>query len=109
MSVAGKTVLITGGGNGVGAETARQLRARGANLVLTDVEMPEMDGFELTQRLRTDARLASTPIVAFTSTVNDIFKQRAMKVGMNGIILKTDREALLSEITSQLGGKKEAA
>ncbi len=44
MSVAGKTVLITGGGNGVGAETARQLRARGANLVLTDVDRSALDG-----------------------------------------------------------------
>lgn len=79
------------------------------DVVITDIEMPEMDGFELAQQLRADARLARVPIIAFTSTVNDIFKQRAAKVGMNGIILKTDREALLTEITNQLHGKREAA
>ncbi len=79
------------------------------DLVVTDVEMPEMDGFELTARLRADARLAHVPIIAFTSTVNDIFKQRAGKVGMDAIILKTDREALLETMTEQLHSKKEAA
>ena len=79
------------------------------DLVITDIEMPEMDGFELTARLRQDPRMANLPIIAFTSTANDIFKQRGMKVGMDAIILKTDREALLMEITSQLKLKKEAA
>ena len=79
------------------------------DLVVTDIEMPEMDGFELAQRLRADPRMARLPIIAFTSTVNDIFKQRALKVGIDGIILKTDREALLTEITQQLRMKREAA
>jgi two-component system chemotaxis sensor kinase CheA len=68
-----------------------------------------MDGFELTQRLRADPRMARLPIIAFTSTVNDIFKQRALKVGIDGIILKTDREALLAEMTQQLSIKREVA
>ena len=68
-----------------------------------------MDGFELTSRLRADPRMAQLPIIAFTSTANDIFKQRGVKVGMDAIILKTDREALLLEITTQLKLKREAA
>ncbi|MDX2095308.1 MAG: chemotaxis protein CheW [Alphaproteobacteria bacterium] len=79
------------------------------DLIVTDIEMPEMDGFELAQRLRLDPRMARVPIIAFTSTVNDIFKQRALKVGIDGIILKTDREALLAEMTRQLSAKREAA
>ena len=81
----------------------------GFDVIITDIEMPEMDGFELTARLRQDPRLAHVPVIAFTSTVNDIFKQRAAKVGMNALILKTDREALLSEITTQLHASKEVA
>lgn len=79
------------------------------DVIVTDIEMPEMDGFELAQRFRQIPRFAHTPIIAFTSTVNDIFKQRATKVGMNGIILKTDREALLAEIEANLRASREAA
>jgi two-component system chemotaxis sensor kinase CheA len=79
------------------------------DLVVTDIEMPEMDGFELAQQLRANPTMASVPIVAFTSTVNDIFKQRASKVGMDAIILKTDREALIQALAQVYGKKREAA
>ncbi len=81
----------------------------GFDIIITDIEMPEMDGFQLTQHFRANPRLASVPIIAFTSTVNDIFKQRASRVGMDGIIIKTDREALLTEITKQLAKQREVA
>lgn len=79
------------------------------DVVVTDIEMPEMDGFELAQRLRTSGLIAQTPIIGFTSTVNDIFKQRALKAGIDAMILKTDREALVAEITTQLALKRELA
>ncbi len=79
------------------------------DIIVTDIEMPEMDGFELTAQQRADPRMARVPILAYTSTVNEIFKQRAEKVGMSAIILKTDRESLLTEITRQLNGQREAA
>ncbi len=79
------------------------------DLIITDIEMPEMDGFDLATQLRLDPRLASVPILAFTSTVNDIFQQRAVKVGMNDIILKTDREALVVAMHQQLNGVVEVA
>jgi two-component system, chemotaxis family, sensor kinase CheA len=81
-----------------GAQQALDLVAthQGAfDVIITDIEMPEMDGFELSKRLRMDKRLARTPIIAFTSTVNDTFKKRAVQAGIDGVILKTDREALL--------------
>lgn len=79
------------------------------DIVVTDIEMPEMDGFELAQHLRLDPRMANVPIIAFTSTVNDMFKQRAAKCGMDGIILKTDREALLVELAVHVTGRKREA
>lgn len=64
------------------------------DVVVTDIEMPEMDGFALTQELRRDARLATVPIFAFTSTVNELFRERGTRAGITDMILKTDREAL---------------
>lgn len=79
------------------------------DVIVTDIEMPEMDGFELATRLRGFAPTAGVPIIAFTSTVNEQFKERATRAGMNAIILKTDREALLEALDRQLHPKKEAA
>ncbi len=70
--------------------------------IVTDIEMPEMDGFELTKRIRSDARFDGVPILAFTSTVNQEFSERGKKCGMVDMILKTDREALINAVAEQL-------
>lgn len=77
--------------------------------VVTDIEMPDMDGFDLAAALRRQRAFARVPIVAFTSTVNEAFRERALRSGMNRIILKTDREALLVALTECLSRAKEAA
>jgi two-component system chemotaxis sensor kinase CheA len=79
------------------------------DVVVTDIEMPEMDGFDLTRRLRLDTRYSHTPILAFTSTVNEAFKERGTRAGMDGLILKTDREALLVAVRNMLERTKEMA
>ncbi|MFM9890261.1 MAG: chemotaxis protein CheW [Rickettsiales bacterium] len=78
------------------------------DLVVTDIEMPEMDGFDFAIELRRDPMMRAVPIFAFTSTVNELFKERGAKAGMNGMVLKTDREALLQAI-AQHPNAQEAA
>lgn len=91
------------------ALTLMEQARSGFDAVVTDIEMPEMDGFEFAQRLRLSGAGAHIPVIGFTSTVNDIFKQRALKSGIDAMILKTDREALLMEITTQFAAKRELA
>jgi len=79
------------------------------DVIVTDIEMPDMDGFEMARRLRTDARYRHTPIIAFTSTVSDNFKEKGAKVGLSTMILKTDREALIATIAHYVTLQKEAA
>jgi CheY-like chemotaxis protein len=79
------------------------------DVIVTDIEMPDMDGFELTRRLRADPRYRTTPIIAFTSTVNENFKEKGAKVGATTMILKTDREALIEAIARFVSLHKEAA
>ncbi|OYW14375.1 MAG: hypothetical protein B7X02_00190, partial [Rhodospirillales bacterium 12-54-5] len=84
---------------------------RGAvfDVVVTDIEMPEMDGFDLARALRKHTRLDHVPILAFTSTVNESFRERAAASGIVDMILKTDREALLEALAKQLHLVKEVA
>ncbi len=61
-SVNGKVVLITGGANGIGAEVARRLHAKGAKLVLTDLDEAPLK--ELAARLGEDRVLTTSPTYA---------------------------------------------
>ena len=91
------------------AQALEEIAHQQFDVIITDIEMPDMDGFELARRLRNDARFHGTPIIAFTSTVSESFKEKGAKVNMHAIILKTDREALLATIAQVTNRSKEAA
>ena len=57
-------------------------------LVLMDLQMPEMDGYETTRRLREDPRYADVPIIAMTAHAMVEEKKRCIECGMNGHIAK---------------------
>ena len=69
------------------------------DVVVTDIEMPLMDGFELAMAIRSSAKLRHLPIYAFTSTANDSIERRIKECGMNGFVLKTEREKLIHLIS----------
>lgn len=58
------------------------------DLVITDVEMPRLDGFSLTERLRGDERYRNVPIIIVTSREKDEDKKRGITVGANAYIVK---------------------
>jgi CheY-like chemotaxis protein len=75
-----------------GGEEALELMRRGPyDLVLADLQMPGMDGFELARRIRgreDDERLARMPILAVTASASEDQEMRAQAVGMDGFITK---------------------
>ncbi len=74
------------------------------DVVLLDVEMPRMDGFELARVMRGDARLKGVPIIMITSRTADKHRNRAMEIGVNVYLGKPYQEQqLLDSITEQLG------
>lgn len=79
------------------------------DIIVTDIEMPEVDGFQFAQRVRTYSHFDHVPIVAFTSTVNEQFIARSKEVGMNEFILKTNREALVEVMSALLSDTEEEA
>ena len=73
--------------------------------VLTDVEMPGMDGFSLTARLRQEDKYRTTPIVIITSREKEEDKQRAVQVGADAYIVKGDfdQNSLVDTLHALLG------
>ena len=73
------------------------------DVVLLDVEMPRMDGFELARVMRSDARLKSVPIIMITSRTADKHRNHAMEIGVNVYLGKPYQEQqLLDSIAGQL-------
>ena len=75
---------------GNGREAIDRLEEAGAryDMVLMDIQMPEMDGYEATRRIRTKKRFAGLPIIAMTAHALVEEQQKAAAVGMNGYISK---------------------
>ena len=71
-----------------GAEGVRLAFARTPDLVLMDIEMPEMDGYEAAGRLRANAATAHVPIMAFTSYAHPSDRERAFERGFSDYLEK---------------------
>jgi two-component system chemotaxis sensor kinase CheA len=71
-----------------GVEALARLRSGHFDLVVSDVEMPRMDGFELSTRIRADKRLAELPVVLVTALGSSEDKERGVEAGANAYIVK---------------------
>lgn len=74
------------------------------DLVLMDIQMPEMDGYEATRRIRAlpDKEKASVPIVAMTANAFEDDRKNALSVGMNGHIAKPLDVEILFQVLAEL-------
>ncbi len=75
-----------------GMDALNKARLEDFDAILTDVEMPRMDGFELTKQLREDERFKHTPIIIVTSREKQEDKLRGIEVGADAYIVKGDFE-----------------
>jgi two-component system chemotaxis sensor kinase CheA len=80
------------------------LQERGTDLIVSDVEMPCMDGFELTAAVRGSPRFRDVPVVLVTGRESDADKARGMQVGANAYLVKSafDQTTLLDTIAQLL-------
>lgn len=92
-------VEVIEAGDGVEALAALELHAD-VDLVVTDLEMPRIDGFELIRRIRAQARVPRLPAVVISTRGSDADKLAAIEVGADAYLVKTDfsRESLWSHI-----------
>ncbi len=65
------------------------LKSEKVDLVLSDVDMPRMDGLDLTARIRADSKLAELPVILVTALESREDKERGIEVGANAYIVKS--------------------
>lgn len=106
LSVAGYEVTAVEGG-----EAALSLRDAGRDfdVIVSDIEMPGMDGFELANEIRTNGAWTNTPLVALSSFSSRADLEKGRNVGFRDYIVKLDRDALLDSLSHTLATVRGAA
>ena len=81
-----------------GVDALARLYEQTPDIVLLDVEMPRMDGFEFASIIRNDSQFKHLPIIMITSRTGDKHRQRAMSIGVNAYLGKPyqDDELIIS-------------
>lgn len=89
---------------GDGMEALAALKTRSVDLVITDVNMPNMDGITLTRNLRTLPQFQKTPIILLTTESSPEKKAEGKAAGATGWIVKPfQQEQLLAVVSKVLG------
>ena len=94
LESAGYNVLIALNGK----EAWKTLQEYGVDAVVSDIEMPLMDGYELVRKIRADRGLANLPVIAVTSRADKGSVVTGMEAGFDFYEIKLDRERLLEKL-----------
>ena len=84
------------------ADAVEQLQESVPDVVLLDIKMPRMDGFEVLRTLRREARLADLPIIMITSRTGEKHHKQAMELGANRFLGKPFQEANLLQTIDEV-------
>jgi two-component system chemotaxis sensor kinase CheA len=88
-----------------GEEALARLAEEPADLVLTDLEMPNLDGFGLVEAIRAHDTLSTIPVVILTTRADDESRRRGLEVGADGYVVKSDFDgATLIAVVERLLG-----
>jgi len=85
-----------------GLDAISVLRDHRPEIILLDIEMPRMDGYEFAIHVRNDPRISDTPIIMITSRVGDKHRARAIEIGVNDYLGKPYQDATLLDSITRL-------
>ena len=99
LELAGHQVKLAANGQ----EAISALQALTPDLVLTDLRLPDMDGFELMRRIRAIESLAAVPVVAVTGWAEPEVERKVRDAGFAGYVLKPVDLSALKRMVQQYG------
>jgi chemosensory pili system protein ChpA (sensor histidine kinase/response regulator) len=89
-----------------GLEAIEKMAEQVPDLVLLDIEMPRMDGYEVAQNMKSDERLMNVPIMMITSRTGDKHRQRALDLGVERYLGKPYQELELMRQVNEVFNNK---
>jgi CheY-like chemotaxis protein len=91
-----------------GMDAVSLLQENMPDIILLDIEMPRMDGYEVAAHVRNDPRLKHIPIVMITSRVSEKHRARAIELGVNDYLGKPYQESQLLDAIEPLVSRRGA-
>jgi two-component system sensor histidine kinase and response regulator WspE len=90
-----------------GIDAIEQLRHGEWDLVVTDIDMPRMNGIDLIVQMRTDPRLRHTPVIVVSSRDSGDYRQRGLDAGADAFVSKSDfdQEMVLQAVRLLIAGR----
>jgi chemosensory pili system protein ChpA (sensor histidine kinase/response regulator) len=92
-----------------GVDAVSLLQENLPDIILLDIEMPRMDGYEVATHVRNDPRLKDIPIVMITSRVSEKHRARAIEIGVDDYLGKPYQESQLLDAIEPLVNRRSAA
>ncbi len=87
-----------------GEEGLRKASAERYRLIITDLEMPKLNGYEVIQGLRSREHTQETPVIVMTTRAGDKHRQMALNIGASSYIAKpVEERALIQEVERWIG------
>jgi two-component system chemotaxis sensor kinase CheA len=72
------------------------------DLIISDINMPRMDGFELVSRIRKDQRFDETPVIALTTLSQDSYRKKGLDLGFDRYVVKINKHEIVQTISDCL-------
>ena len=85
-----------------GLDAISVMRDHKPEIILLDIEMPRMDGYEFAAHVRNDERVSDVPIIMITSRVGDKHRARAIEIGVNDYLGKPYQDSALLDAVARL-------
>jgi CheY-like chemotaxis protein len=87
---------------GDGEQGLERLRSHRPDLLITDLSLPRLDGFELMRQVRRDPAIRSIPIICLSGYSGDAYEARAKEAGSDRLLLKPCMPDRLAEVAAEL-------
>ena len=109
LSLKSKGYTVVAACDGMDALEKMSNLSQNVDLIITDLNMPNLDGYGLIETVRQNQEHRDTPIIILSSEQEEEDRQRGMQVGASSYLVKPFKpNVLLSEVTKQLECQKQA-